>query len=174
MAELEEQRPVEPHDSIRELVIARNITIQSTPRLSLPLTHPIRTGENNARTFLSTRQISLRCQQPNGLAVEYHLGRFALLGPDVPATRAPLSHENLQVEGGDQSSSHMPWYIHRNKVAVSRPTLRPTLRFICTAMHHHEAEKLRFFFPPRQHGCVGQTHKPPVCFPVIGGSLSVM
>lgn len=42
----------------------------------------------------------------------------------------------------------MPWYIHRIGLQFSRPILRPTLRFICTAMHHHEAEKLRFFFHP--------------------------
>lgn len=36
------------------------------------------------------------------------------------------------------------WYIDRIRVALCRPILR----FICTAMHHHEAEdfKVPFFF----------------------------
>lgn len=47
---------------------------------------------------------------------------------------------------------------------VSRPTLRPTLGFICTAMRHHEAEKLRFFFScPPNPGTCGSNPQTTIC-----------
>lgn len=142
MAELEEQKPVSSraHYSIHELLPETSLYHFAPPAI-LAWYWPIRRGETSARTQLSTRQISLRCQQPNGLAVEYHAGTFAFLGLAVRATRAPLSHENMRVEGGSSvDAQHVPWYIHRTRLHFF---VRPCVRSCGSSVRQCTTTRLR-------------------------------
>lgn len=143
MAELEEQKPVSSraHYSIHELLPETSLYHFAPPGYPcLVLANP-KGARPNARTQLSTRQISLRCQQPNGLAVEYHAGTLAFLGLAVRATRAHLSHENMRVEGGSSvDAQDVPWYIHRTRLQLF---VRPCVRSCGSSVRQCTTTRLR-------------------------------
>lgn len=115
VAELEEQRPV-AGESIHELSPETSL-YRSQPPAPLAC-HPANLNGGRERTLghtgLPVKFLS-DVRQPNGLAVEALVCRD--WAPPCRRHEQPRVMRDLQVEGGNQSSSQVPWYIHRNTAA---------------------------------------------------------
>lgn len=97
-----------------------------------------------------------------GLAVERTFSPPIGLGPLLKQTRdnsVSRVMRDLHAEGSLADLHMCRWYIDRIRVTLRRPILR----FICTAMHHHEAEDFKVpfscLFEPQKCGS-GHTNHP--------------
>lgn len=140
MAELEQQRPVEPTTpSMNYCPKHRYTTLH--PRLSLAGT----SQSEGARPTLGHNTLPVKflsdVNSQTAWPLSTTLARSLSLALLWPATRAHLSHEDMRVEGGSSvRAQHMPWYIHRTRLQFF---IRPCVRSCGSSVGQCTTTRLR-------------------------------